>query len=46
MVAGAIGLSQIVVMLVVFFLLALGTGILYLVFSLARYWWRKGSNNS
>ena len=31
--------------LAVFFFLALGAGILFLIFSLARYFWRKSSSN-
>lgn len=45
MVVSVIGPSQILAMLVVFFFLALGAGILFLIFSLARYLWRKSSSN-
>nr|DAX13153.1 MAG TPA: Oxaloacetate decarboxylase, gamma chain [Microviridae sp.] len=37
---------DIFVMLIVFFCLLFCTGVLYLIFSLARYFWRKGSDNS
>lgn len=46
MVAGVIGASQILVMVLVFFGLLFCTGVLYLIFALARYLWRKGSDNS
>jgi len=37
---------DIFVMLIVFLGLLFCTGILYLIFALARYLWRKGSDNS